>query len=120
MVLDSGGSIVAEAPGPSLAVTRALDALRRGPPPRSLTATIDGVIEVAPAEGIPMLVAAHALEATLGGVAVAQEIAVVQPRAHALAAWRSDTVLTVTLFATTGFVLLILGFAFHWQAMRAR
>ena len=42
-------------------------------------------------------------------------------RAHdALAAWRSDTALTVTLSATTGFVLLILGFAFHWQATRAR
>src|SRR5207237_316913 len=41
-------------------------------------------------------------------------------RAAALASWRSDTVLTVTLFATTGFVLLILGFAFHWQSLRAR
>jgi two-component system cell cycle sensor histidine kinase PleC len=28
--------------------------------------------------------------------------------------------LTVTLSATTGFVVLILGFAFHWQATRAR
>ena len=34
--------------------------------------------------------------------------------------WRSDTMLTVTFSATTGFVLLILGFAFHWQATRAR
>ena len=41
-------------------------------------------------------------------------------RADALAAWRSDTALTVTLSATTGFVVLILGFAFHWQATRAR
>ena len=32
----------------------------------------------------------------------------------------SDTALTVTLSATTGFVVLILGFAFHWQATRAR
>jgi two-component system cell cycle sensor histidine kinase PleC len=120
ILLDSAGSIVAEVPGPSLAVTRALDALRRGPPPRSLTATTEGVVEVAPPDGIPMLVAVHALDATLGGVAVAQEIAVVQPRALALATWRSDTMLTVTLFATTGVVLLILGFAFHWQAMRAR
>src|SRR5262249_381070 len=28
--------------------------------------------------------------------------------------------LTITLSATTGFVVLILGFAFHWQATRAR
>ena len=38
-------------------------------------------------------------------------------RARGLA---SDTALTVTLSATTGFVVLILGFAFHWQATRAR
>ena len=38
----------------------------------------------------------------------------------ALASWRSLTTLTVTLSATTGFVVLILGFAFHWQATRAR
>src|SRR5262249_19104033 len=38
----------------------------------------------------------------------------------ALASWRSATALTVTLSATTGFVVLILGFAFHWQATRAR
>jgi two-component system cell cycle sensor histidine kinase PleC len=61
-----------------------------------------------------VLVTLRPLEPPLG------ELAVVQPRAAALASWHSDTVLTVTLFATTGFVLLILGFAFHWQSMRAR
>ncbi|HEX2655945.1 MAG TPA: ATP-binding protein, partial [Xanthobacteraceae bacterium] len=49
-----------------------------------------------------------------------KQLVVIQSRQTALAAWRSDTVLTITLFATTGFVLLILGFAFHWQALRAR
>jgi two-component system, cell cycle sensor histidine kinase PleC len=34
--------------------------------------------------------------------------------------WQSDAALSVTLFATTGFVVLILGFAFHWQSTRAR
>jgi two-component system, cell cycle sensor histidine kinase PleC len=48
------------------------------------------------------------------------QLAIVQRRADALAGWRSDTALTVTLSATTGFVVLILGFAFHWQAARAR
>jgi two-component system, cell cycle sensor histidine kinase PleC len=47
-------------------------------------------------------------------------LVVIEPRAAALAAWRTDTMLTITLFATTGFVLLILGFAFHWQSLRAR
>ena len=48
------------------------------------------------------------------------QIAVVQSRDAALASWRSLTTLTITLSATTGFVVLILGFAFHWQATRAR
>jgi two-component system cell cycle sensor histidine kinase PleC len=49
-----------------------------------------------------------------------RELAVLQDRRDVLAAWLSDTALTVTLSATTGFVVLILGFAFHWQATRAR
>src|SRR5947209_5414055 len=60
----------------------------------------------------------HLLEGALaegGG-----QLAVYEARGDALSPWRSDTTLTVTLSATTGFVLLILGFAFHWQATRAR
>jgi two-component system, cell cycle sensor histidine kinase PleC len=49
-----------------------------------------------------------------------ERLVVIEPRTAALAAWHTDTMLTVTLFATTGFVLLILGFAFHWQSLRAR
>lgn len=48
------------------------------------------------------------------------QLVVVQSTHDALDRWRSDSTLTVTLVTTTGFVLLILGFAFHWQAMRAR
>jgi two-component system, cell cycle sensor histidine kinase PleC len=48
------------------------------------------------------------------------QLAVVDRRDDALASWRSDMALTITLSATTGFVVLILGFAFHWQAIRAR
>ncbi|MET0540895.1 MAG: histidine kinase dimerization/phospho-acceptor domain-containing protein, partial [Variovorax sp.] len=36
------------------------------------------------------------------------------------AIWRSDSALSITLSATTSFVVLILGFAFHWQSTRAR
>jgi two-component system cell cycle sensor histidine kinase PleC len=48
------------------------------------------------------------------------QIAAFQPKASALERWRADSAITVTLVTTTGFVLLILGFAFHWQAARAR
>lgn len=34
--------------------------------------------------------------------------------------WGSDAALSITLSATTSFVVLILGFAFHWQSTRAR
>jgi len=44
----------------------------------------------------------------------------VQLNRDALDRWRSDSALTITLVTTTGFVLLILGFAFHWQSNRAR
>ena len=48
------------------------------------------------------------------------QIAAMQARDTALGSWRSVSTLTITLSATTGFVVLILGFAFHWQATRAR
>jgi two-component system, cell cycle sensor histidine kinase PleC len=82
----------------------------RSPPPRIRT----GAAEIALPDGTPVLLTMRPLKSPLG------HLLVIQPRAAALASWRSDTVLTVTLFATTGFVLLILGFAFHWQSMRAR
>jgi len=72
------------------------------------------VAEVTRPDGSEALVTMHDL-AAIGG-----QVVVIEPRAAALAVWRSDTMLAVTLFTTTGFVLLILGFAFHWQATRAR
>jgi two-component system cell cycle sensor histidine kinase PleC len=71
-----------------------------------------GVLEITLADGTPVF-------ATVRHLDVGQ-LAIVHPRTDALAAWRADTALTVTLSATTGFVVLILGFAFHWQATRAR
>src|SRR5579871_2522615 len=45
-------------------------------------------------------------------------VTIIQERVEPL--WGSDSALAVTLSATTGFVVLILGFAFHWQSTRAR
>jgi two-component system, cell cycle sensor histidine kinase PleC len=45
-------------------------------------------------------------------------VIVIQERLEPI--WGSDSSLSVTLSATTGFVVLILGFAFHWQSTRAR
>ena len=46
------------------------------------------------------------------------QVIIVQEKIEPL--WGSDAALSVTLSATTGFVVLILGFAFHWQSTRAR
>jgi two-component system cell cycle sensor histidine kinase PleC len=73
-----------------------------------------GVLEIALADGRAAFATVRSLNASNG------DIAILNTRAEALAPWVSDTALTVTLSATTGFVVLILGFAFHWQATRAR
>ncbi|MEA2987193.1 MAG: two-component system, cell cycle sensor histidine kinase PleC, partial [Alphaproteobacteria bacterium] len=73
-----------------------------------------GVAQVTLADGGAALATVRPLRPPYG------QLAVVQRHSDALAVWRSDTALTITLSATTGFVVLILGFAFHWQATRAR
>ena len=73
-----------------------------------------GVAEIPLADGNRAFATVRTLASGRG------QLAIVQSRSDALARWRADTTLTVTLSATTGFVLLILGFAFHWQATRAR
>ena len=73
-----------------------------------------GTLEITLPDGAAALATVRALRNPLGAVAV------IQTASDALSNWRSTTALTVTLSATTGFVVLILGFAFHWQATRAR
>ena len=73
-----------------------------------------GVLEISLPDGTRALATVRMLKAPFA------QIAAVQTRGAALSSWRSLTTLTVTLSATTGFVVLILGFAFHWQATRAR
>ena len=82
--------------------------------PLTTSGEIAGTREITLADGDAAFATVRALKNPVGLVAV------VQGRNDALASWRSTTALTVTLSATTGFVVLILGFAFHWQATRAR
>src|ERR1035441_5953700 len=73
-----------------------------------------GVMEITLPDDSRALATVHMLKAPFG------QIAVLQSRDVALASWRSLTALTITLSATTGFVVLILGFAFHWHATPER
>jgi two-component system cell cycle sensor histidine kinase PleC len=59
-----------------------------------------------------------ALATSRAATSLPGQIVVIQQKVDPL--WGSDAALSVTLSATTGFVVLILGFAFHWQSTRAR
>ncbi|HZW74521.1 MAG TPA: hypothetical protein VFF43_13290, partial [Caldimonas sp.] len=113
LVSDLDGNIVAAAPARDYIGRSLLDVLGPAQPLTTFTANA-GVMETPLADGTEAFATVLGLQAPLG------QVAVIQPREIALAPWRSDTALTVTLSATTGFVVLILGFAFHWQATRAR
>ncbi|HUC51600.1 MAG TPA: ATP-binding protein [Xanthobacteraceae bacterium] len=114
LVADASGTIIAAAPGaPEMLGRQILEVL--GPLQALATSgEAAGTREIVLADGDPAFAAVRTLKNPVG------LIAVVQGRDDALAAWRSTTALTITLSATTGFVVLILGFAFHWQATRAR
>jgi two-component system, cell cycle sensor histidine kinase PleC len=114
LVADADGSIVASLPNaPAIAGRSLLDVL--GPLQPLTTFGADaGTREIALGNGQAAYAAVRALKNPIGLVAV------IQNQDDALANWRSITALTITLLATTGFVVLILGFAFHWQATRAR
>ena len=112
LVSDLDGTIVAARPQRYVGQTL-LDILGPAQPLTTFGAGA-GVMETPLANDTEAYATVRGLKAPLG------QIAVIQSRDIALAAWRSDTTLTITLSATTGFVVLILGFAFHWQASRAR
>jgi two-component system cell cycle sensor histidine kinase PleC len=78
-----------------------------------LALTHDGLSAVRLATGDEAYAARRALRAISGG-----HVIVAQTRLPSL--WSPDAMLAATLSATTGFVVLILGFAFHWQSTRAR
>src|SRR5262245_18015230 len=108
------GLVTATMPPTDAAVGRRLvDMLGPSQPLTTFGATA-GVMEITLPDDTRALATVRMLKAPFG------QLAVVQSREMALAGWRSLTTLTVTLSATTGFVVLILGFAFHWQATRAR
>jgi two-component system, cell cycle sensor histidine kinase PleC len=114
LVADVDGNIVASLPNePQASGRNILDLL--GPfQPLTILGAGAGTREIILADDEDAFAAVRALKNPVG------LLAVVQTRDDALANWRSSTALTVTLSATTGFVVLILGFAFHWQATRAR
>jgi two-component system, cell cycle sensor histidine kinase PleC len=114
LLTDTTGIITAATPGAEAAIGRRLIDVLGATQPLTTFGAGAGVMEITLPDGTRALATVRGLKAPFG------EIAVVQSRRAALAPWRSLATLTITLSATTGFVVLILGFAFHWQATRAR
>jgi two-component system cell cycle sensor histidine kinase PleC len=113
LVSDAEGTVIIAEPAHDAVGRLLIDVL--GPDqPLTTFAAGAGALETPLPDGNAAIVTVRNLNLPLG------QVALVDPKAQALAAWRSDTALTVTLSATTGFVVLILGFAFHWQSTRAR
>jgi two-component system, cell cycle sensor histidine kinase PleC len=80
--------------------------------PLSAPGQFAGVAELTMPGGGSALAVQRPVRSLPGRIIVIQE--------NNAALWQSDAALSVTLSATTGFVVLILGFAFHWQSTRAR
>jgi two-component system cell cycle sensor histidine kinase PleC len=114
VVTNSGGTMIATAPLEAGIVGRRLIDVLGPTQPLTTFGAAAGVLEIPLSDGSLAYGTVRSLYATNG------ELAILHGRAEALAGWVSDTTLTITLSATTGFVVLILGFAFHWQATRAR
>src|ERR1700752_1349639 len=113
-VTNQDGRIIAGAPPASGLTGRALLDILGPSQPLTTFGANAGVLQVTLPDGVEAFATVRLLRPPVG------QLAGVQTRRDALAVWRSDTALTITLSATTGFVVLILGFAFHWQATRAR
>ena len=114
LITDGSGVIIASIPDePSLRGRSILDVLGPWQPLTTFGAEAH-TMQIALPGGTPALASVRALKHPTG------MLAVLQPLDDALVQWRSTAALTATLSAATGFVVLILGFAFHWQAARAR
>ncbi len=114
LLTNAEGVVAAATPAADATIGRRLIDLLGPTQPLTTFGAGAGVMEITLPDDSRALATVRMLNAPFG------QIAVVQSRDAALASWRSLTTLTITLSATTGFVVLILGFAFHWQATRAR
>jgi two-component system, cell cycle sensor histidine kinase PleC len=114
LVADSDGAIIGSVPDDPQKLGRHILDLLGPSQPLTTFGAAAGAMEISLPDGAAAIATVRSLRNPLGVVAV------IQTASDALSSWRSTTALTATLSATTGFVVLILGFAFHWQATRAR
>ncbi len=114
LLTDASSTIIATQPALNGYIGRKLnEAIGRDPRTPSI-AVLPNVSELTLADGASILFALRSLNPPLG------QLAITQRRGVVLGEWRADTTLAVTLFSATGFVVLMLGFAFLWQSRLMR
>ena len=114
LLTDASNTIISAQPVLNGYVGRKLNEAIGRDPAVAPTPIIPGVFEITLSDGSAMLLARRNLGSPLG------ELAIMQRRGVVLGEWRADTTLAVTLFSATGFVVLMLGFAFLWQSRLMR
>ena len=114
LLTDASSTIIAVQPAINGYVGRKLnEAIGRDPATPAIVLRA-GITDVTLTDGSRILLALRDINTPMG------QLAITQRRAAVLAEWRADTTLAVTLFSATGFVVLMLGFAFLWQSRLMR
>jgi len=113
-VTDPTGAVIASVPPKRFPAGAQLVDLLGSGQPLTTFAERAGVLAILLPDGSEALATVHTLEGRYG------QLAVVQPIEGALATWRGETKVSLTLLAITGSVLLIVASAFYWQSARAR
>jgi two-component system cell cycle sensor histidine kinase PleC len=114
LLTDATSTIIATQPAMNGFVGRKLNEAIGRDPQTTAIAIMPGVSDITLADGSRVLLALRDINAPMG------QLAITQRRTVVLSEWRADTTLAVTLFSATGFVVLMLGFAFLWQSRLMR
>src|SRR5215213_4601713 len=114
LLTDASSTIIATQPVVNGYIGRKLNEAIGRDPHTAPVMIQPGVSDVALAGGSSILLAQRNLNAPLG------QLVILQRRGVVLGEWRADTALAITLFSATGFVVLMLGFAFLWQSRLMR
>jgi two-component system cell cycle sensor histidine kinase PleC len=114
LLTDASSTIIATQPPVNGYIGRKLNEAIGRDPRAEIVTRGDRANEVTLLDGTSILLIVRDLKGPLG------QLAITQRRSAALLEWRADTALAVTLFSATGFVVLMLGFAFLWQSRLMR
>jgi two-component system, cell cycle sensor histidine kinase PleC len=113
MIADPEGTILAVEPGPAGFVGLSLDDVLGPGQPLTTLREVAGVLAITMAGGQEVLATVRSGEGRIGSVAV------LQPLSGLFAEWRHEVSREAVIFVATSVVLVLLGFAYHAQTVRA-